>query len=301
LRRIISTGAVLTALLGAVAALAASNDFNSYKATEQFCKTTPSVSSTSCPASKAGSKSKLAPFGAHELWTAKGLHGQNTAPLTDIVAKVYGEVTDAKDFPVCTSKMINNAGNAKGWNKVCPKGSLIAQGPVNALFVSQRNGSQPGAPQCNPLLNVYNGGVQNYKGHPTQEQVFFFTEDAQHQCLGGAVPTGSAPAYPGYITLASNGNGNTWTINIPQPPQTSTEAGGNKGVYASLVKLNVAYKSLSKRVHGKTVYYAASNGCKNGKRPYSFTFKAQNYNNAANQPEQPHTQTTTIKHTAPCS
>jgi hypothetical protein len=296
LRRIITIGTALAVLVGTAVAFAATNDFNSYKATEQFCKTTPTVQSTTCAPSAAGSKQKLAPFGAHELWQANGTHGHKTAPLTDIVAKVYGEVTDAKDFPKCTAKMINSAGNSRGWNKVCPRGSLIARGPVNALFVPASNPNPPSSPTCNPLLNVYNGGVGTHNGHPTQEQVFFFTEDAQHPCLGGAVPTGSAPAYNGYITPASSGNGNTWSIDIPQPPQTSTEAGGQKGVYASLVKLNVVYFKISKKKNGKTIYYSASNGCKGKSRPYSFTFKAQNY-----QGQSPHTQTTTVKHTAPCS
>jgi hypothetical protein len=283
LRRIITIGTGLAVLAGAAVALAAGG-FNSYKATETFS-----------PGS-AGSAKHPSPFTVTEDWKASGNNGHKTAPLVNVMAKVYGEVTDAKDFPKCTAAMINNAGNSKGWNKVCPKGSLIGSGPVESYFVAAKDPEPPTTPPaCDPLLSIYNGGVQSYHGKPTQEQVFFFSENATHECLGGAVPTGAAPAYPGYITPASKGNGETWSMNIPLPKQVSTEAGGEKGVYASLIHLHVTYKKLSKKVHGKTVYYGASFACKGGQRPYSFTFKAVNY-----QGQQPPTQTTTVSHTASC-
>jgi hypothetical protein len=285
LRRIIISGAALAVLVGAGVAIAASNDFNSYTATETFSP------------SAAGSPKHPSGLSIHELWNAKGLNGSNTAPLTRIVAKMYGIKTDAKDFPTCTAKKINAAGNAKGWNKVCPKGSLIASGPVNSLFVPFNNGKAANPPQCNPWLSIYNGGVQ--KGAPVQ--VFFFSEfpDApgpQYSCLSGAVHTGAAAAYNGYVTNPSSANHNIWSINIPLPANVSTSAGGIHGVYASLVKLNVTYKKLSRTVNGHKVAYGASIGCKAGKRPYSFTFYAQNYQGSS-----PHTQTTTISHIAACS
>lgn len=296
MRRIIIGSATLVALVGAAVAIAASSDFNSYNANEQFCAKTPQISSTSCSPAKAGSPKKPKGFATHELWTAKGNNGHKTAPLTRVVATIYGERTDAKDFPKCTASMINNAGNNKGWTKVCPKGSEIGQGPVNALFVPSNNPTAPGSP-CNPYLTIWNGGVQNGK----QVQVFFFEEypDApgqQYTCLNGAVHTGSAPAYNGYATNASKHNGNTWTIDIKLPPSVSTTPGGIHGVYASLEKLNVVYRNLSKRVNGKTLLFGASIGCKHGKRPYSFTFYAQNY-----QGQSPSTQKTKVSHTASCS
>jgi hypothetical protein len=295
LRRIIISGATLVALVGAAAALAA-GDFNSYNAMETFCTSTPSFSSKTCAPVPAGSKAHPVPGAIHELWAAHGLNGHNTAPLTRIVARMYGIKTDAKDFPVCTAKMINNAGNTGGWTKVCPKGAEIASGPVNALFVPYNQPTTPNPPQCNPWLTIWNGGVQQGR----QVQVFFFEEfpyapGPQYTCLGGGVKTGAAAAYNGYVTNSSSANHNTWSINIPLPPDVSTMAGGIHGVYASLVKLNVVYKKLTKKTHGHTVAYGASIGCKAGKRPYSFTFYAQNY-----QGQSPHTQTTTVPHTAVC-
>lgn len=283
MRRIITTGATLAVLVGAAAAFAAASDFNSYTAKMTF---TPST---------AGSPAHPSPFAVAEHWTATGTHGHKTAPLTRIITKIYGESTDAKDFPVCTAAMINSAGNGKGWNKVCPKGSLIGQGPVESYFVAQSTPTAPNPPRCNPLLSIYNGGKGTYKGKSVTEQVFFFSEDATHQCLSGAVKTGAAPAYPGYVTQPSAGNGNMWTIDIPLPVQVSTEAGGNKGVYASLIKLDVTFPTKTAKVHGKTVAYGASIGCKAGSRPYTTTFYAQNYVG-----QSPHTQTTTVPGTGKC-
>jgi hypothetical protein len=292
-----------------VAIAASSTDFNSYKASEAFCKAKPSYGSNSsttasCSPSTnaaAGSKTKPVAMATHELWIASGNGGHKAAPIKDIVATVYGEQTDAKDFPVCTSAMINNNGNTKppphGWNAVCPKGSLIGGGPVTSLLMPPAHPTAGGS-TCNPYLYIYNGGVQMYHGKPTQEQTFFFAEapyaPAQYTCVGGAVKTGGAPAYPGYITPASSGNGNTWTMHIPLIPQVSTMAGGLP-LYASLLRLNVVYSHSTEKKNGKTVAYGASIGCKAGQRPWSFTFTAQNY-----QGYSPPSQKTTVSGSDPC-
>jgi hypothetical protein len=277
LKRVIIIGGVALALLGSTAsALAASGAFNSFGATETFSATS------------AGSPSHPTPVSFHEVWTAQGLNGHVAAPITHVVAKAYGIRTNGDKFPTCTASKINSAGNAKGWNAVCPKGSLIGSGPVNSLFVSHSTPTATSSPQCNPWLSVYNGG----KG----TQVFFFSEDATHLCLGGAIHTGAAAAYTGYVTQPSASNHNTWTVNIPLPASVSTAAGGMQGVYASLIKLDVNYKKLTRTVNGKTVAYAESIGCQNGTRPYSFTFSAQNYSG-----QTPTTQTTPVNGTASCS
>jgi hypothetical protein len=276
----IISGVALAVLVGAGAAFAASGAFNSYTATETFS------------ASAAGSHTHPSPMGFHEVWNAKGLGGHNAAPLTNVVNKIYGMKTNGGEFPTCTANQINKAGSTKGtWNKVCPKGSLIASGPVTSLFVPETSATAQGAPACNPYLSIYNGG--------NDTQTFFFSEapfaGSQYTCLGGAVHTGAAAAYTGYITQPSAANHNTWSVKIPQPANVSTSAGGIHGVYASLIKLDVNYKTLTKKVNGKTIGYADSIGCKNGTRPYSTTFTAQNYVGLS-----PQTQTTTVNNTASC-
>ena len=280
MRRTIIIGAALAALLGGGIAYAASTDFNSYTATETFSP------------NHAGTTKAPSALAIHELWTAKGNNGHNTAPLTKIVAKIYGMKTDGKDFPTCTASQINSAGTKNGsWNKVCPKGSLIGQGPVNSVLVSPNGPTSHGVP-CNPYLYIYNGGQGS--------QVFFFTEtpfapSTAYTCVGGAVKTGSAPAYEGTITQPSSSNGNTWTLTIPLPTTVSTNA-GKTGLYASLEKLNVNYGKLTEKKNGKTIAYGASVACKSGKRPWSFTFYAQNYKG-----QSPTTQTTTVPGTQSCS
>jgi hypothetical protein len=293
LRRTVTSGALLVVLLGAAAAFAA-GEFNNYRATEIFCQSTPAFTSNSCAPVAAGSRRHPVPGAIHELWTANGSNGHQTAPLTHIVARMYGIKTDAKDFPTCTAKTINTAGNSGGWNQVCPKGSEIASGPVNSLFVPYNDATAQNPPHCNAWLSIYNGGVQN----GTQVQVFFFSEypDApgpQYSCVSGAEPTGAAPAYNGYATNPSSANHNTWSINIPVPVYVCTAA--CQGWAISLVKLNVVYAKLTDEKNGHTVAYEESIGCKKGERPYSFTFYAQNY-----QGQSPAHQTTTVSHTTTC-
>lgn len=276
MKRIIMASAAAVVLVGAVAAYAASSDFNSYTAGLSFSP------------GKAGSKAKPSPFAEHELWTAHGNNGHETAPLTRIVTKIYGIRWDGRDFPVCTAKMINDAGSAnQSWNKVCPKGSLIGGGPVNSLFVASTTPNGPGTP-CNPYETLYNAG----QGKRT---IFFeeapFAPGPQYTCAGGIVKTGAAAAYTETYTVKKG-----WTVlNTPLPPNVSTSAGGLTGTYASLEKLNLTFPKKTKKVRGKTVSYASSVACKAGKRPYSLTFYAQNY-----QGQSPPTQTTTISHTTKC-
>jgi hypothetical protein len=276
LRRIIITGAAaLVVLCGAAVALAAGN-FNSYKATETFSP------------NAAGSTSKPAAFKSiTEDWMVKGTGSRPAGPLTKIVAKNYGMKTNGQDFPTCTAAKIN-AASKKGYNKVCPKGSLIGQGPVNSEFVSP-NPPYHSAGTCNPYLYIYNGGPKT--------QVFFFVEGKQspdpskYTCLGGAVPTGSAPAYNGNISY----QGKDWVLTIPLPPTVSTSAGGT-GLFASLLHLHVVYSNAATKKGGKKVSYGESVACAGSERPWSFTFTAQNYNG-----QSPHTQTTTVSGKQKCT
>lgn len=274
MKRFIMIGAAL-AVLGGVGAAYAASDFNTYTATYTF------------KPSKAGSVAKPSPYAEHEVWTAHGTNGHQTAPLKHIVVKTYGIKVDGKDFPVCTASMINSAGNAKGWNKVCPKGSQVGGGPTEAALIPSTTPTASGSP-CHPYLFVYNGGQG--------KQTFFYTETPyapgpQYTCANGAVSTGSAAAYTGTYKNV----GKQWIFNLVVPPAESTMAGGLAGVYASLIKLDVQFPKLTKKVKGKTVAYGESFACLKGKRPYSTTFTAQNY-----QGQSPSTQTTTVKGSAKC-
>lgn len=272
MRRVIITGTVLAVLGSAAVALAAGN-FDTFTATATFS-----------PAA-AGSKSSPSALSTTEHWTAKGSGGGNAAPLTKIVAKVYGLQYNGKDFPTCTASQINNAGTSKDWNKVCPKGSLIGGGPIKAELTPPTGGA--GSP-CDPYLDIYNGGQTT--------QTFFFVVGPQspggkYSCAGGTVHTGTGcAAYTG--TLSHSGN--YAVITIPLPGCASTDA-GNVGAYAALQKLDVTYKKLTTKKNGKTIAYGDSVACSGNKRPYSYTFTAQNFKGHS-----PPTQTTTISHTASC-
>jgi hypothetical protein len=272
LRRVLIIATALAVAAGATAAFAAGS-FNTYSATQTFS-----------PAA-AGSVKKPSPMAITENWVAHGTSGHTAAPLIKIVSKIYGEKIDSKDFPKCTSTMINNNGNKpgnKGWNKICPKGSLIGQGPVTSDFVNP-NPPYNVVGQCNPYLYIYNGG--------NNTQVFFFTEypyapATKYNCLKGHVVTGAAPAYNGHVSYS----GKTYVLTIPLPPTVSNNAGGT-GLFASLLTLHVTYAKDVLKGHA----YGASIGCSSNKRPYEFDFTAQNYNGLS-----PHTQTVVVKHTAAC-
>jgi hypothetical protein len=271
LKRIIIIGGVALAVLGGGgAAFAASSGFNAYSATETFS-----------PA--AGSSSHPAPVSVSEHWKANGAGSNlNARPITKIVVKQYGVKTNGGDFPTCTASQINNAANAKDWNKVCPKGSLIGGGPVSAELLAQTGTGSPAA--CRPYLFVYNGGKN--------KQTFLFAEapqapGSQYTCAVAKTGT-SCAAYSANVSFANNVG--TTTINVP--PCASTTASNLTGVYASLHTLDVKYPDqLKEKGHS----YMESVACKNGKRPYSTTFTATNFMG-----QLPATQTTTVNGTASC-
>jgi len=283
LRKLIITAAALAVVGGGATAFAAGS-FNTYTATQSFSPL------------GAGSATKPVPFSVTEDWKASGTSGHPAAPLTKIVAKVYGMKTNAKDFPICTASTIDkNSSGPKAWNKNCPGGetgpAMIGQGPVTSEFVSP-NPPYAIAGTCNPYLYIYNGG--NVGGKDIQ--VFFFVEDtfspnpSKYTCLGGNVHTGAAPAYNGQVTYS----GKTYTLTIPLPASVSTNAGGT-GLYASLLTLHVNYAKKTTKVGGNTVGAGESIACVGKTRPYEFDFTAQNYNGLS-----PHTGTVVVKHNAAC-
>jgi phage tail tape-measure protein len=278
-------GTALAVLIGAGVAFAAAQ-FNTYKATENFCKSTPSSpTAMSCTPAAAGSTAHPAPVAINEHWQASGNGtNKNARPLTKIVVKQYGVKSNGQDFPTCTAAQINNAGNAKNWNAVCPKGSLIGGGPVSAELLSSSGTGAPAA--CNPWLYVYNGGKST--------QTFLFAVGPQspggkYSCATAKTGT-SCAAYTGSVKFANN----VGTISINVPPCASTQAAGLTGVYASLHKLDVTYYDKTK---SKGHYYLESVACKGKKRPYSTTFTASPFT----QPPGQKPQTQTLNATAPCS
>jgi hypothetical protein len=275
LRRIIIIGTAVAVLCGAAVALAASN-FDTFTATTTFS-----------PA-KAGSTAHPSLLTLTEHWTAKGSGGGNAAPLTKIVAKVYGINYNGKDFPTCSAAKINAAGASGKWDKVCPKGSYIGGGTVEAALTPPSGG---GGTACDPYLRIFNGGPNT--------QTFFFvvapwsdnegTVPSSRTCAGAKTGT-SCAAYTG--TLSHSGKTAVETIKLPGCASTNA---ANLGLYAALQKLDVTYKELTRKVNGKVVGYGESVACLGNKRPYSFTFTAQNYTGHS-----PPTQRTTISHTAKC-
>jgi hypothetical protein len=249
LRRIVVVATALAVLIGAVSAYAATSGFNSYTAHLKFSP------------NKAGSAKAPVPGGFTQKYVADGTGGNRTAPLTDIKTKVYGLVYDGKDFPTCSLATIQAAKSDTG----CPKGALVATGSITATLgpVTDTSASSPQNAPCNPLLHVWNAGQGKV--------VYFFVDQGPgHLCAGGAVPTGFVGPFPGTIKTV----GKTLVMDTPIPPYVSFPL---TGVAGSLTGETLTWKKVTKKLkNGKTVAFGASIGCKNGKRPYSVTFTAEN-------------------------
>ena len=250
MRRVVIIGTALAVLVGATAAYAAFS--NQYGGTKVFWSP-----------KKAGSSAKPIPVGMTEVLKAgSSTNGNRAAPLTDIKTTSYGIRLNGAKLPVCTDAMIE--ANKTLYDKACPKGSMIASGPVNALLGPASDPSQSKGTPCNPLLHVYNGGPKT--------QVFFFTTDAQHQC--GGLPTGATAPYDGHISY----KGKTLVVDVPLPPTVSTKVANIPNEYGSLIGETLTFPIASKDAKGKTLHYSNAVACKKHKRAWSVQYTAQTYN-----------------------
>jgi hypothetical protein len=214
---------------------------------------------------KGGTPTKPVATGYTETLGAKNTtSGDRAGVLTDIKTTIYGLKADTKDFPTCSSTTILTGPK---FNGNCPKASLIATGVVNAQIGGCPSTSPGcadplagnGAP-CNPDLAVYNGGGG--------EEWFFFTTHSATQCAG--LKTGATAPYPGKISY----KGKNMVIDVPLPPDVSTQVANTPGVYGSLTKETLKVLTSKAKVHGKTVWSLESIGCMHGKRPWSVSFTA---------------------------
>ncbi|HEX3805097.1 MAG TPA: hypothetical protein VHV75_19890 [Solirubrobacteraceae bacterium] len=208
-----------------------------------------------------GSAAKPVPVSmVEQLGMGSTTSGNVGAPLVDIKSTVTGVKNYAQYFPKCTAGQINGSGASSGkWNAVCPKGSLIASGTVQAALVSSSaNLAGPGSP-CLLHLWGYNGGV----GKVT----FFFTTNPA-QCDG--LSTGAAAAWTG----TSKQSGSKWINDVPEPADVSYNAGNlNGSLFGSLQSETLNWKKVTVKHGGKTYPYLASIGCK-GSRSYSIKYTA---------------------------
>jgi hypothetical protein len=252
LRRIIIIGTALAVLTGASAAFAA-GALNSYTAGFTFSPT------------KAGTPSSPVPVGfAQSFGASSTTTGNRAAPIVDIKTTIYGLTSNAQDFPTCSAAKIES--NHLLWNKACPKGSLVASGPVSSVLGPDTNllGGPGNSNPCHPFLSVYNGG----KGL----MVYFFSVTPQapgHVCVG--LKTGAAAPYFGRVKQV----GKSLVQDVVLPPDVSTMAGGLPA-YGSLIAETLQWRKLTTNVHGKTVGFQSSIGCKNGKRPWSVAYTSVN-------------------------
>lgn len=248
MRKLIITCTALAVLGLAGAAYAASGSFNTYTASFPFNPTT------------AGTAKHPVPVQFFQNFGVKGTGGNQAAPLTETKSWLYGVVSNGKDFPTCSIKIIEK--NHTKYDKSCPKGSLVASGPLKLLLVGVKTPTV-GTP-CDPYFHVYNGGQGKL--------VFFPVVFGKYQCAG--LHTGAASPYNGTITQ----QGKFMVTTVKLPPDASTEGGGLRNTYVSLISERLNWAKLTTKVHGKTVAYNESVGCQGNVRPWKTTFTAHNYN-----------------------
>jgi hypothetical protein len=247
----------LAVLVFAAVAYAASA-FNTYTAKSTFSP------------SKAGSAGSPSPLAWTEDYTSTGTGGNRSSPLTDVKWKIYGVVSDGKDFPKCTASQIAAAKSDAG----CPKGAMIANGSITSVLgpTADTSTSAPGTIECDPLLHEWNAGQGKVA-------LFFVIQPPNHSCDG--ITTGAVGPY----SATAKQQGKWWILDTPVPRYVTFPLGGIEG---SSKTLHEAHFRLTKKGHA----YLASVACMNGKRPWSVSFTAQN---SAGQ-----TQTSTVSHTAKC-
>ena len=255
MRRTLLALSVLAALGGAIAADAAS-PLNSYTASLKFSP------------GRSGSTRKPIGVTVTTEFTASGIGGNRSAPVTDIKATIYGLISYGQFFPTCSFNKIASAKN----DNVCPPGAMIASGSVTADVgpTDDQSSGASGQLSCDPLLHVWNAGLGKL--------VFFFVEDASHQCANGAITTGSVPPFKGTGTLQSigpptNSIGKWLVLDVPVPPYVDFPIAG---LEASLQSVHLVFRHAPRRSgHGSTYYYVASLGCQHGRRPWTVAFTAQ--------------------------
>jgi hypothetical protein len=260
LRRIVIIGTAVAVLVGAAAAYAA---FNNYQGTR-----------LAFSPNAAGSNKKPVGLGMTEKLQANAPTGDRAAPLFNIKLTIYGVKLDAGKLPVCTdAKILANKTSPTG---NCPSGSLIGNGLVISSLGPGTNPSASAGTACKPHLNVFNGGPKT--------QVFYFYTHSSSDC--GGLTTGSTAPYDSHISYA----GGNAIVNVPLPPDISTKVAGQPNFYGSLITETL---NFPKKVNGKG--YMTGVGCKNGKRAWSITYKAQDYSTTGGG-----TETQTVSGKAPC-
>jgi hypothetical protein len=223
---------------------------------------------------QAGTPSKPVPIGYTETLKVTGTSGNRDGVQSIISTKIYGLSEDGKDFPTCSLTQIANAKN----DTVCPKAAEVATGYITASLGSSTNFKIAGS-ACDPQLDVWNSG----QGKLT----FFFVDTATHQCLGGALKTGSTGPYP--ATYKELGKYLQFTVKTPDYINYPLP-----GLAGSLETEHLTYFKRTRKVHGKTVAITSSIACQGKKRPYSATFTS------TLPPAGPATETNTVFRTAAC-
>ena len=201
---------------------------------------------------QAGTPKKPAPAGYSEKLQAQGTNGNRAGVQLDIKTRIYGLVENGKDFPTCSLNQIANAHT----DTVCPTGSKVAAGSIAATLGAANNFQTAGA-ACDPQLDVWNSG----QGKLT----FFFVDTPAHQCLGGALKTGSTGPFPATYKQV----GKYLELDVPIPSYVDYPVPGLAG---SLESMNLSFLKQTRTVHGKTVASTSSIGCQGHTRPYSATF-----------------------------
>lgn len=253
MRRAVSLITVAAMLVGAAVALAAQSTPSKVKLSAKF-----SVSRGT------GTKKKPVPVGAGYSLQIKTVDGTRPDGIRHLNQSFEGVRSYGKYFPTCSAGRIAAAQS----DKVCPKGSLVGEGPIHSEVGADSDFSGAGSP-CDRTTHLYNAG---------QNKVTVLFVGPGSKCLG----TAYTPPYSGYWTNKGGIGGGQTIVNIP-PFSTDHPI---PGLLVSTTSVKFTFFKHIKKVHGKKISYLMSVGCK-GKRNVVESYQ-----------EEPTKRTTTIKATA---
>ena len=200
---------------------------------------------TTAKAGSGGSASKPVPVSASFHFDAAGAGGGRPVTPKEVNFIWEGIKENGASFPKCTAAEIDVAQS----DSVCPKGSLVATGVIEAILGPE--GNRTSNVGCVKQLKLYNSG----KGRTT----LFPTGDPS-KCAGvGYQPPIDMP----WKTVKG-----ARQLRLPFPENISHPLPGIEGAFASL---ELKLKKMTVKKKGKKIGYLESKGCAKSTRTFTLT------------------------------
>lgn len=224
--------------------------------TAQARENDPTVTGFSTTAKKAGTPKKPVPTGLMFNYSINEASGLRPIPVTKYSIRVGGMRVNTQPFAKCTAAKINAAASGGVGNRVCPAGSIVGTGEIEAVIGNESDQTSQGT-FCFLTVTIHNSGNNKaaifLKGDPAGA--------AGREC---AVDPNQAIDASFVRTSA----GTSLNFNVPEEPFRSYLG----TLEVSVKRVESTIKKLTKRVRGKTVgFFESVGGCVGGRRTVQVT------------------------------